>query len=127
MSSLSWQSSTAQGKQSSEDLNIEREARERVAAMMYRSAPASIDYDCSQTSIITDSFDGEFAFTYVFGARSAPTLKLIACILQALRNILGAWESSCKLKGAHLQTTFGISPSMEPTLKSQKYINDLYK
>ncbi|KAI8430667.1 hypothetical protein MSG28_000864 [Choristoneura fumiferana] len=45
-------------KQSSDDLNIEREARERVAAMLHRSMGASTEYDFSQASMNTDSFDG---------------------------------------------------------------------
>ncbi|XP_073951724.1 uncharacterized protein isoform X2 [Choristoneura fumiferana] len=44
-------------KQSSDDLNIEREARERVAAMLHRSMGASTEYDFSQASMNTDSFD----------------------------------------------------------------------
>lgn len=47
-------------KQNSEDLNIEREARERVAVMLHRSRGASTEYDCSQASIATDSVDGNF-------------------------------------------------------------------
>lgn len=52
-------SATGKGiKQSSEDLNIEREARERVAAMLHRNMGASTEYDFSQASMNTDSFDG---------------------------------------------------------------------
>ncbi|XP_075990993.1 uncharacterized protein LOC142986394 isoform X2 [Anticarsia gemmatalis] len=46
-------------KQTSDDLNIEREARERVAAMLHRSMGASTECDFSQASMTTDSFDGE--------------------------------------------------------------------
>ncbi|XP_053624255.1 uncharacterized protein LOC128683065 isoform X2 [Plodia interpunctella] len=44
-------------KPTSDDINIEREARERVAAMLHRSMGASTDYDLSQASLTTDSFD----------------------------------------------------------------------
>ncbi|XP_013184915.1 uncharacterized protein LOC106130581 isoform X2 [Amyelois transitella] len=43
---------------SSEDANIEREARERTATMLHRSMGTSTDYDFSQGSFVTDSFDG---------------------------------------------------------------------
>ncbi|KAL0902633.1 hypothetical protein ABMA27_000460 [Loxostege sticticalis] len=43
---------------SSDDVNIEREARERMAAMLHRSMGASTEYDFSQASMNTDSFDG---------------------------------------------------------------------
>lgn len=46
-------------KQSSDDMNIEREARERVAAMLHRNMGASTEYDFSQASMNTDSFDGK--------------------------------------------------------------------
>lgn len=45
-------------KQNSDDLNIEREARERVAAMLHRSLGASTEHDYSQASMTTESFDG---------------------------------------------------------------------
>lgn len=37
---------------------MEREARERVAAMLHRSMGASTECDFSQVSMATDSFDG---------------------------------------------------------------------
>ncbi|CAB3225135.1 unnamed protein product [Arctia plantaginis] len=46
-------------KQTSEDLNIERIARERVAVMLHRSMGASTEHDFSQATMATDSFDGE--------------------------------------------------------------------
>ncbi|CAH0577998.1 unnamed protein product [Chrysodeixis includens] len=45
-------------KLSSEDAMIEREARERVAAMLHRLVGTSTDCDVSQASMNTDSFDG---------------------------------------------------------------------
>ncbi|CAG4961977.1 unnamed protein product [Parnassius apollo] len=54
---LSFGSSTRPGKAGSEELNIEREARERVAAMLHRSMGASTEYEFSQASMATDSFD----------------------------------------------------------------------
>ncbi|CAK1588371.1 unnamed protein product [Parnassius mnemosyne] len=54
---LSFGSSTRPGKAGSEELNIEREARERVAAMLHRSMGASTEYEFSQVSMATDSFD----------------------------------------------------------------------
>lgn len=49
-------------KHSSDDMNIEREARERVAAMLHRNMGTSTEYDFSQASMNTDSFDGKFFF-----------------------------------------------------------------
>lgn len=46
-------------KHSSDDMNIEREARERVAAMLHRNMGTSTEYDFSQASMNTDSFDGK--------------------------------------------------------------------
>lgn len=46
-------------KMTSEDMMIEREARERVATMLHRSMGTSTDCDFS-VSLATDSFDGEF-------------------------------------------------------------------
>ncbi|KAJ0183729.1 hypothetical protein K1T71_000152 [Dendrolimus kikuchii] len=48
-------------KQNSDDLNIEREARERVAAMSHRSMGASTECDFSQASMNTDSVEGNMA------------------------------------------------------------------
>ncbi|XP_059059824.1 uncharacterized protein LOC131853048 [Achroia grisella] len=69
-SSSDYAVSGGSAKPGSDDLNIEREARERVAAMLHRSMGASTDYDISQASMTTDSFDGEASGMSGPGARA---------------------------------------------------------
>ncbi|XP_028162162.1 uncharacterized protein LOC114354102 isoform X2 [Ostrinia furnacalis] len=54
-------SSVSGPRPSSDDANIEREARERVAVMLHRCMGVSTEYDFSQGSMNTDSFDASCA------------------------------------------------------------------
>ncbi|KAM3968400.1 LOW QUALITY PROTEIN: uncharacterized protein ACR2FA_012410 [Aphomia sociella] len=92
---------TSGAKPSSDDLNIEREARERVAAMLHRSMGASTDYDFSQASMTTDSFDGEASGTSGGGARSgAHSLRH-----PMHRNSTGGSSRNSRLSSFHQSTS----------------------
>ncbi|XP_052752715.1 uncharacterized protein LOC113520702 isoform X2 [Galleria mellonella] len=100
-SSSDYGASGANGtKPSSDDVNIEREARERVAAMLHRSMGASTDYDFSQASMTTDSFDGEASGTSA-GARSgAHSLRH-----PMHRNSTGGSSRNSRLSSFHQSTS----------------------
>ncbi|CAG9781805.1 unnamed protein product [Diatraea saccharalis] len=83
---------------SSEDVNIEREARERVAAMLHRSMGASTEYDFSQASLTTDSFDAS-------GTSGARTPGLHNLRHPMHRNSTGGSSRNSRLSSFHQSTS----------------------
>ncbi|RVE42543.1 hypothetical protein evm_012806 [Chilo suppressalis] len=83
---------------SSDDMNIEREARERVAAMLHRSMGASTEYDFSQASLTTDSFDAS-------GTSGARTPGLHNLRHPMHRNSTGGSSRNSRLSSFHQSTS----------------------
>ncbi|XP_049885901.1 pleckstrin homology domain-containing family G member 5 isoform X3 [Pectinophora gossypiella] len=90
-------------KQTSDDINIEREARERVAAMLHhRSMGASTEYDFSQASMNTDSFDAAGEASHTSGGRT-PGLHNLRHPMH--RNSTGGSSKNSRLSSFHQSTS----------------------
>ncbi|XP_061706336.1 uncharacterized protein LOC133517165 isoform X1 [Cydia pomonella] len=104
-------SSAKASKQNSDDVNIEREARERVAAMLHRSMGASTEYDFSQASMNTDSFDGEASGAAGASGR-APTLHSLRHPMQ--RNSTSGSSRQSRLSSFQYSTSAASHDEPQP-------------
>ncbi|XP_022832523.1 uncharacterized protein LOC111360675 [Spodoptera litura] len=95
-------------KQSSDELNIDREARERVAAMLHRSLGVSTECDnFSQASMNTDSFDGELSTSH--GGRYSHGLRY-----PMKRNSTGGSSRNSRLSSFHQSTSAASHDEPQP-------------
>lgn len=66
-----------QARKNSEESNIEKEARERVAVMLHRCLGISTDNELSQTSTGTDPSDGIYVLIDMFYSLAYETITSI--------------------------------------------------
>ncbi|KAJ8737801.1 hypothetical protein PYW08_000396 [Mythimna loreyi] len=96
-------------KQSSDEINIDREARERVAAMLHRSLGLSTECDnFSQASMNTDSFEGELSTSH--GGRAFPH----GLRHPMKRNSTGGSSRNSRLSSFHQSTSAASHDEPQP-------------
>ncbi|KAJ8737006.1 hypothetical protein PYW07_000277 [Mythimna separata] len=97
-------------KQSSDELNIDREARERVAAMLHRSLGVSTECDnFSQASMNTDSFEAENLSTSHGGRPFGHGLRH-----PMKRNSTGGSSRNSRLSSFHQSTSAASHDEPQP-------------